>query len=77
MDDRGLELSDFVSVHEADIRENPYRFLNLPEGADLRSVRNRYISLSKIYFPDMVNPRLSNDFLNGVTPDDLTRIDPC
>lgn len=55
--ERRLEISDIATQQGADIKENPYRFLYLPEDASVADARRAYIGLSKTYHPDLVNPR--------------------
>jgi curved DNA-binding protein CbpA len=75
---RPLTLSDLAPEQDNEIKNNPYRFLNLPEGAPFTDVRRSYIILAKTYHPDLVNPKLNQSYLlnsYGVdTSDSLERI---
>lgn len=41
---------------DAEIAENPFKFLNLPEDATFGQTRASWIHLRKLYFPDFMNP---------------------
>lgn len=54
---RDLKVVSTVPYGEdAEIAENPCKFLYLPEGATLAQIRDAYIRLSKKWFPDLIYP---------------------
>lgn len=74
--ERKLIISDLISQQDAEIIEDPYRFLGLPEDAPLADVRRTYIGLAKIYHPDLVNPSFEVQHLKEVyTPQDFSSLE--
>ena len=54
---RGLKVSSTVPYGEdAEIAENPFKFLHLPEDATFGQTRAAWIRLSKSWFPDLMYP---------------------
>jgi len=54
---RGLEVSSTIPYGEdAEIAENPFKFLYLPEDATFGQTRAAWIRLSKSWFPDLMYP---------------------
>ncbi len=49
-------VSDVLSGEDAEIAENPFKFLNLPDGVTFAQTRDAYIRLSKKWFPDLIYP---------------------
>ena len=71
---RPLEISDLATLQEKEIRKNPWRFLNLTEGASLTDARRAFIGVTKIYHPDLFNPRTDPANLKkSYSQDDLIR----
>lgn len=64
MEQRRLELSDLATAQEAEIIQNPYQFLNLPQDSPTEKVRRSYIKLARKYHPDLVNPSFDVDKLS-------------
>lgn len=59
MEQKRFELSDLVvsgqgRAIKAEVIENPYKFLNLPENASAVDARRAYIGLAKMYHPDVI-----------------------
>ena len=53
----GVEVSSVVlSGEEAEIKENPFKFLNISEDATFGQTRVAWIRLSKSWFPDLMYP---------------------
>lgn len=54
---QGISVSTHIpSGSEADIIENPFKYLNLPEDATFSQTHSAWITLSKIWYPDMIYP---------------------
>lgn len=70
---RPLEISDLATLQEQEIRQNPWRFLNLTEGASLIDARRAFVGLTKIYHPDLINPKTNPSNLRTYSQDDLIR----
>ena len=70
MEKRNLEISDLAVAQEAEIIKNPYRFLGLAEGANLREVRKSYIRLANKYHPDLIHPQFKFEELPQLYSDD-------
>ena len=67
---RGLTVtSNVLYGDEAEIKKNPYKFLNIPENSDFGQVRAAWIKLAQQWYPDYVNPfdidQLSRHFGNS------------
>src|SRR3989338_8747698 len=55
---RSITVSNVVpSGEEAEIERDPFKYLGLPQSATFEQVRAAWIRLSKIYHPDVVNPK--------------------
>src|SRR3989338_7394064 len=54
---RGLTVSTAeLTGEDAEIKKNPFKFLNLPSDATFAQTRAAWIQLGKAYFPDLMNP---------------------
>lgn len=67
---RGLTVtSNVLHGDDAEIKKNPYKFLNIPENSDFGQVRAAWIKLAQQWYPDYVNPfdidQLSRHFGNN------------
>lgn len=54
--------STIPTGEEAEIAENPFKFLHLPEDATYGQTRAAWIRLSKAYFPDLMYPENPEQF---------------
>ena len=49
-------VSNVLSGEDAEIAENPFKFLNLPDDVTFTQTRDAYIRLSRKWFPDLIYP---------------------
>ena len=60
---RGIEVSSSIPTgEEAEIEQNPFKFLHLPEDCTFAQVRSAYITLSRMWFPDFIHPENAKQY---------------
>jgi len=67
---RPLEISDLATAQEEEIRKNPFQFLGMAEDASFADARRAFIGLSRIYHPDLINPKTVSTVQRNYTPED-------
>ncbi|MCX6794019.1 MAG: J domain-containing protein [Candidatus Gottesmanbacteria bacterium] len=74
---RPIEMSDIASEIHKEILKNPYKYLGLSEDASIADIRSVYINKSRLYHPDMIDPRFDSGKLTArYNQTDFKKLEP-
>ncbi len=67
---KSIELTGIPNEEEKDILKNPFKYLGLPNTTTFDQIRAAFISYSKVYHPDIVNPqnKRQRELIFGIKP---------